>query len=77
MHANLAEKDSNNIWKENAHVIVKSKACSSFKNFLGNMQWQKLLNSFGIRNYNCPIKPVISYKIIPFIYRPIFYRKLS
>lgn len=62
-HMNVAMKDSTDGWKENVYVIMSRKACTTYKNLLGK-QWAIYLNTFGITNQNCPIRPVIFYPTI-------------
>jgi len=57
---NMAIKDSVGGWKDNAHLLKSPKACSSLKNILGT-EWRTLLKSFGMRNFNCPLTPVITF----------------
>ncbi|XP_022164849.1 uncharacterized protein LOC111029908 [Myzus persicae] len=56
LHMNMAIKDSIGGWKDNAHLLKTSKACSSLKNILGT-EWRPYLKSFGMRNFNCPLAP--------------------
>lgn len=52
----MAVKDSIGGWKDNAFVYKTPKACTTFKNLMGNV-WNEFVNSFGI-NFDCPTPAV-------------------
>uniref|UniRef100_A0A2S2NM47 MD-2-related lipid-recognition domain-containing protein n=1 Tax=Schizaphis graminum TaxID=13262 RepID=A0A2S2NM47_SCHGA len=53
LELNLAVKDSIGGWKENGFILKKSKACSAFKEMLGNA-WNKVTEGAGLYNATCP-----------------------
>lgn len=62
----MAVKDSIGGWKDNAHLMSLPKACSTLKHYLG-AEWSLYLKSFGIKDMNCPVAPVILYLLYYYI----------
>lgn len=56
----MSVKDSTGGWQDNAFVFKTPKGCSALKYYFGT-QWDVFFKSFGHKNPNCPIPPVILY----------------
>jgi len=57
MEGNFALRGTDGIWKENTFIHKSPKACSAFRNLMGN-EWTKVMYGLGINNATCPIPPV-------------------